>query len=479
MSKVKSTLISLMVLLSLPMLVYAQKASKVPSISSLSPASATSGAGSFVLTVNGSNFTSGTVVRWNGTGLTTTYVSATQLQALISSTMVASASTASVTAATSGRWGGTSNILSFTISAPPTTAPPTTTTTTTSTTPLSISTSSVPSATAGTAFNTNFAGTGGTPAYNWSTVTAPPPGLILDATGKLTGTPNTAGTYSFTVQAKDSGSSAQTAQKAFSMSVAAPPTPPPTTTTSSTAPLFKTGFESGDPAFDAMNVSPDTVTTSTPPAGRSGNALQIHYTVCGASDGTCGSSSQDKNRWSSKIITPGQTHFFMRGYAYFKAPENGVQGQGAQRKLIWVGDETTAGGGGGSWDVILNSWESNAGAPSTMRLAVLGQGSTCYGSQMVDWMNGVPPLNWDTWYSLEIEVQLNTLTATVPYDGIFRVWVNGTKVLDRTDFKVNGNCTTPFTFFSVGRQTNRYNYQAVDEYRYWDDVEIGTSFINP
>src|SRR5205823_3263599 len=38
----------------------------VPSITSLSPASATAGAAAFTLTVNGTGFVSGSVVNWNG-----------------------------------------------------------------------------------------------------------------------------------------------------------------------------------------------------------------------------------------------------------------------------------------------------------------------------------------------------------------------------------------------------------------------------
>lgn len=54
----------------------------VPAISSLSPNSLTGGT-SFTLTVNGTNFTSGSIIKWNGTNMTTTYVSSTQLTASI------------------------------------------------------------------------------------------------------------------------------------------------------------------------------------------------------------------------------------------------------------------------------------------------------------------------------------------------------------------------------------------------------------
>ncbi len=76
-----------------------------PALTSLSPTSATAGGAAFTLTVNG-NFVSGAVVNWNGSALTTTYVSASQLTASVPASLIATAGTASVTvtanASTSG-----------------------------------------------------------------------------------------------------------------------------------------------------------------------------------------------------------------------------------------------------------------------------------------------------------------------------------------------------------------------------------------
>src|SRR5581483_285658 len=54
-----------------------------PAITSLSPASVAAGVSAFTLTVNGSNFVSTSVVRWNGADRPTTYLNATTLQATI------------------------------------------------------------------------------------------------------------------------------------------------------------------------------------------------------------------------------------------------------------------------------------------------------------------------------------------------------------------------------------------------------------
>lgn len=87
-----------------------------PTITSLSPSSATAGGNAFTLTVNGTNFTtSGSTVMWNGASLTTTYQTASQVSAPVTASMIATAGMATVTVTTAG---GTSSGASFTINAP-------------------------------------------------------------------------------------------------------------------------------------------------------------------------------------------------------------------------------------------------------------------------------------------------------------------------------------------------------------------------
>jgi sugar lactone lactonase YvrE len=87
----------------------------VPILSSLSPSSATAGGSGFTLTANGYNFVEGAVVKWNGTALTTTYLSGTQLQAAIPASDIASAGSASVTVSNPAPSPSASNALTFTI----------------------------------------------------------------------------------------------------------------------------------------------------------------------------------------------------------------------------------------------------------------------------------------------------------------------------------------------------------------------------
>ena len=84
-----------------------------PSMSSLSPSSATTCGTAFSLTVNGSNFISMSAVQWNGSGRTTTYVNATKLTADITAADVAVAGTASVTVLNPAPGGGTSSSTTF------------------------------------------------------------------------------------------------------------------------------------------------------------------------------------------------------------------------------------------------------------------------------------------------------------------------------------------------------------------------------
>jgi hypothetical protein len=90
-------------------------ANPVPSVVSVSPSSVTAGAAAFTMTVTGSGFVSGSVVRWNGAARPTTFVNGTQLQASIPASDVAAAGSAQVSVWTPAPGGGTSGNLTFTI----------------------------------------------------------------------------------------------------------------------------------------------------------------------------------------------------------------------------------------------------------------------------------------------------------------------------------------------------------------------------
>jgi uncharacterized protein (TIGR03437 family) len=87
-----------------------------PTLSSLSPSTTFSGSAAFTLTANGANFITTSVVQWNGSSRTTTFVSASQLTASIPASDIVNAGSAQVTVSTPG--GGVSAALTFTISGP-------------------------------------------------------------------------------------------------------------------------------------------------------------------------------------------------------------------------------------------------------------------------------------------------------------------------------------------------------------------------
>jgi len=83
-------------------------------------------------------------------------------------------------------------------------------------TPLTIGTSSLPSAQAGGFYSQTLVAAGGVPVYNWSLASgALPPGLSLNSNGTISGYASGSGTYSFSVRVTDSAS--QTSQKALSI----------------------------------------------------------------------------------------------------------------------------------------------------------------------------------------------------------------------------------------------------------------------
>jgi hypothetical protein len=86
-----------------------------PVLNSISPGSANAGGAGFSLTVSGSSFISGSLVRWNGVDLPTVYVDATTLTAQVSANKIATNGTASVTIYNPAPGGGESAELSFTI----------------------------------------------------------------------------------------------------------------------------------------------------------------------------------------------------------------------------------------------------------------------------------------------------------------------------------------------------------------------------
>jgi hypothetical protein len=99
---------------------FATTTNPAPTLATLAPSTAKVGNGGVTLTVSGGNFAPVSVVRWNGSPRTTTYLSATQLRAAIPAADLARAGTAQVSVVTPSPGGGTSVSRAFTITAAPT-----------------------------------------------------------------------------------------------------------------------------------------------------------------------------------------------------------------------------------------------------------------------------------------------------------------------------------------------------------------------
>jgi len=86
----------------------------------LVPTAVAPGGPGFTLTVNGTGFVSTSTLNWNGTPLTTTFVSSSRLTATVPASNIAQASTASITVSNPSPGGGTSGVVFFAVSAPTT-----------------------------------------------------------------------------------------------------------------------------------------------------------------------------------------------------------------------------------------------------------------------------------------------------------------------------------------------------------------------
>jgi hypothetical protein len=86
-----------------------------PVLSGINPGMATVSGSAFTLTVTGSKFVQGAVVRWNGASLPTTFVNATTLTAQVTAAKIAQTGPVSVTVFTPAPGGGESNALTLSI----------------------------------------------------------------------------------------------------------------------------------------------------------------------------------------------------------------------------------------------------------------------------------------------------------------------------------------------------------------------------
>lgn len=179
-----------------------------PGISSISPAGAPAGSHALTLTVTGTRFISGSVVRWGGSARATTYISSTKLTAAIMPSDLATAGIGTVSVFNPTPGGGTSGNLNFTIAAVAS---------------LSFLTTHLPDAAHGKTYSYALQASGGIPPYAYALNSGSlPDGLTLSSSGAISGTPpdvsgDTA--FDFTVRTSDDSYQPVTLTKSFSILV--------------------------------------------------------------------------------------------------------------------------------------------------------------------------------------------------------------------------------------------------------------------
>jgi hypothetical protein len=96
---------------------------------------------------------------------------------------------------------------------------------------LQIMTTNLPSGTVGVFYNNSLSGSGCYPPFNWSYLSGSfPSGLFLGANGQLSGTPDTAGSYTFTVEMDDQNFGSTTTNVSITINPGASPLQVTTTT---------------------------------------------------------------------------------------------------------------------------------------------------------------------------------------------------------------------------------------------------------
>ncbi len=180
--------------------------------------------------VTGTNFSSQAAILWNGAQMSTTIVDANTLSGTIGSSSLASPGTARLQVQNTQTMQE-SPAVQVTITAQ-SSGP---------SSPLTISNASVAQGVVGTAYTSTLVATGGTAPYTWSVTSGQlPTGFSLAPnSGAISGTPTSAGSYSFGVSVTDSGSAAQSATTTVTLTVSAAPVKP--TTLAITSPTLPAG----------------------------------------------------------------------------------------------------------------------------------------------------------------------------------------------------------------------------------------------
>ena len=182
----------------------------IPNISQVMPLTLLAGSTGATVQITGSNFSSNTVVLWNGGPLNTTVINDTTLASPVESANLAMPGVAQLSVRNSIT-GVSSPAVQLTIRSATRNV-------------LSIATTSLPSATYGSSYNQSLTATGGTGPYTWSIASGNlPAGITLSSSGVLSGTPTATGSFSFKVNVQDHSTPTLSRFQSLTLVVSAPP----------------------------------------------------------------------------------------------------------------------------------------------------------------------------------------------------------------------------------------------------------------
>ena len=190
----------------------AQNSTTATAIKSISPTSVVAGGPSFALLVSGTGFTTDSVVTVNNQVRATTFISATQLKAVILASDIGNPGPKPLSVFNVHSFVPAFDTAALSVQ-PSTSSPPPNST-------LQITTAGLPAGAVGVSYSAALAAANGVPPYTWGIASGQlPPGLNLQASaGQISGTPSQAGTFAVTVQVTDS--SGQSTSAGFSANIA-------------------------------------------------------------------------------------------------------------------------------------------------------------------------------------------------------------------------------------------------------------------
>ena len=208
--------------------------------------------------------------------------------------------------------------------------------------PVTITTSTIPAGQVGAAYSTLLAASGGTTPYSWSLGSGIlPAGLSLSTGGTLSGTPTTAGSFTFTIKVTDSTTpTAQTATKSLTFTAAAANGPVQITTTSVPAGQVSVAYSTTLQASEGTTPYTWSISSGSLPAGltlSAGGIISGTPTTSGSSTFAVkvtdsGSPATSATASFSITVSAGSAYSVLLNWT--ASPSSGVTGYNVYRSTV-------------------------------------------------------------------------------------------------------------------------------------------------